>query len=112
MVYLQISYDELKSRLSDLQERGVVLKNGVGMSLHELFDERKPLYEKYAEVTVNVDDLTITAAARKVASALKGSFLRRKSRRCGGEYAAWQIGKSAGPPRAFFARQVSTCVSA
>ena len=72
MVYLQISYDELKSRLSDLQERGVVLKNGVGMSLHELFDERKPLYEKYAEVTVNVDDLTITAAARKVASALKG----------------------------------------
>ena len=72
VVYLQISYDELKSRLSDLQERGVVLKNGVGMSLHELFDERKPLYEKYAEVTVNVDDLTITAAARKVASALKG----------------------------------------
>ena len=71
VVYLQISYDELKSRLSDLQERGVVLKNGVGMSLHELFDERKPLYEKYAEVTVNVDDLTITAAARKVASALK-----------------------------------------
>ena len=72
VVYLQISYDELKSRLSDLQERGVVLKNGVGMSLHELFDERKPLYEKYAEVTVNVDALTITAAARKVASALKG----------------------------------------
>ena len=72
VVYLQFSYDELKSRLSDLQERGVVLKNGVGMSLHELFDERKPLYEKYAEVTVNVDDLTLTAAARKVASALKG----------------------------------------
>ena len=72
VVYLKISYDELRSRLSDLQERGVVLKNGVGMSLHELFDERKPLYEKYAEVTVNVDDLTITAAARKVASALKG----------------------------------------
>ena len=72
VVYLKISYDELKSRLSDLQERGVVLKNGVGMSLHELFDERKPLYEKYAEVTVNVDDLTITADARKVASALKG----------------------------------------
>lgn len=48
------------------------MKNGVGMSLHELFDERKPLYEKYAEVAVNVDDLTITAAARKVASALKG----------------------------------------
>ena len=68
IVYLQISYESLVARLSDLQERGVVLKGGIGMSLRELFDERKPLYEKYAEVTVNVDDLSITAAARKVAS--------------------------------------------
>lgn len=71
VVYLQISYDQLVSRLSDLQERGVVLKGGIGMSLRELFDERKPLYEQYAEITVDVDDLSITAAARKVADALK-----------------------------------------
>ena len=71
IVYLQISYDSLKTRLGDLQERGVVLKNGVSMSLHDLYDERKPLYEKYAQITVNVDDLTITAAARKVASAVE-----------------------------------------
>ena len=31
VVYLQISYDELVSRLHDLQERGVVLKGGIGM---------------------------------------------------------------------------------
>lgn len=71
IVYLQISYDELVKRLSDLQERGVVLKGGIGMSLRELYDERKPLYEQYAQITVNVDDLSITAAARKVADALK-----------------------------------------
>ena len=71
VVYLQISYDELKKRLHDLQERGVVLKGGIGMSLRELYDERKPLYEQYAEITVNVDDLSITAAARKVADALR-----------------------------------------
>lgn len=71
VVYLQISYDELKTRLQDLQERGVVLKGGIGMSLRELYDERKPLYEQYAEITVNVDDLSITAAARKVADALR-----------------------------------------
>ena len=41
------------------------------MSLRELYDERQPLYEKYAQITVNVDDLSITAAARKVASALE-----------------------------------------
>ena len=71
IVYLQISYDSLRGRLGDLQERGVVLKGGMGMSLRELYDERQPLYEKYAQITVNVDDLSITAAARKVASALE-----------------------------------------
>lgn len=70
VVYLKISYDQLVNRLSDLQERGVVLKGGIGMSLRELFDERKPLYEQYADVVVDVDDLSITAAARKVADAL------------------------------------------
>ena len=71
VVYLKISYGQLVHRLSDLRERGVVMKNGIGMSLRELFDERLPLYERYAEITVDVDDLTITAAARKVADALK-----------------------------------------
>ena len=37
----------------------------------QLYDEREPLYERYAEITVNVDDLSITAAARKVADALR-----------------------------------------
>lgn len=70
VVYLKISYDQLVNRLSDLQERGVVLKGGIGMSLRELYDERLPLYERYADITVDVNDLTITAAARKVAAAL------------------------------------------
>ena len=71
VVYLKISYDELRGRLADLSERGVVMKGGRGMSLRELYDERKPLYERYADVTVDVDDLSITAEARKVADALK-----------------------------------------
>lgn len=70
IVYLEISYDSLKGRLGDLQERGVVLKGGMGMSLRELYDERLPLYEQYAGITVDVNDLSITAAARKVADAL------------------------------------------
>ena len=70
VVYLKISYDQLEHRLSDLQERGVVRKGGSGMSLRELYDERLPLYEQYAGITVDVNDLSITAAARKVADAL------------------------------------------
>lgn len=70
IVYLKVSFEELRSRLVDFQDRGVVMKNGIGMSLRDLFDERRPLYEHYAEVTVNVDDLSITAAARRVANAV------------------------------------------
>ena len=70
IVYLQISFDQLKNRLEDLEERGVVLKGGIGMSLRELYDERKPLYERYAEIVVDVNNLSITAAARKVADAV------------------------------------------
>lgn len=71
VVYLEVSYESMVSRLTDLQERGVVLKGGISMSMHDLYEERQPLYEKYADLTVNVDDLSITAAARKVASALE-----------------------------------------
>ncbi|MEG0476980.1 MAG: shikimate kinase [Raoultibacter sp.] len=70
VVYLKISYKQLVQRLSDLQQRGVVMKEGIGMSLQDLYDERRPLYEKFAEITIDVDDLSITAAARKVADAL------------------------------------------
>ena len=71
VVYLKISYDELLNRLGDLQERGVVMKNGTGMSLLDLYEERRPLYERWAEITVDVEGMSITGAARKVAYAVK-----------------------------------------
>ena len=70
IVYLEISYESLVTRLGDLHERGVVLRNGTSMSLRELYDEREPLYRSYANLTVNVDDQTIPVAARKVADAI------------------------------------------
>lgn len=50
VIYLQIPYEELEDRLGDLGERGVVLKPGY--TLKTLFEERKPLYEKYADITI------------------------------------------------------------
>lgn len=70
IVFLQISYGQLVDRLGSLRERGVVMKNGMGISLGELFDERQPLYEQYAQITVDVNDLSIMDAAQKVLKAL------------------------------------------
>ena len=71
VVYLKISYEELTKRLGDLQERGVVMKGGMGMSLAELYEERLPLYQQFAEITVDVEGMSITGAARKVAAAVR-----------------------------------------
>lgn len=56
IVYLKVSYEEIVKRLANIKERGVVLKQG--MTLRNLYDERIPLYEKYADITVNEDGLS------------------------------------------------------
>ncbi|MDE7404970.1 MAG: shikimate kinase [Lachnospiraceae bacterium] len=50
IVYLELAFEELEKRLGDLHERGVVLKEG--MTLKELYEERIPLYEKYADIVI------------------------------------------------------------
>ncbi len=51
VVYLKISYDELERRLGNVVDRGVALREG--MSLLDLYHERIPLYEKYADVIID-----------------------------------------------------------
>lgn len=70
VVYLDVSLEELRTRLGSLHERGVVMRKGVSMSLDEIFEERGPLYSKYAEVTLQTDGLTVREATRKLIDAL------------------------------------------
>ncbi len=53
VIYLKLSCKNLKKRLHALEERGVVI--GGNMSFEELYAERIPLYERYADVTVEED---------------------------------------------------------
>jgi len=51
VVYLKLQYTDVKQRLGDLKDRGVALKEG--MTLKDLYEERAPLYEKYADIIVD-----------------------------------------------------------
>lgn len=51
VIYLKLTYEEVERRLGDLTDRGVALKDG--MTLRDLYEERIPLYEKYADITVD-----------------------------------------------------------
>ena len=52
VVYLCLSFDEMERRLGDLHARGVAIAPGA--TLQDLYDERVPLYEKYADITVDI----------------------------------------------------------
>lgn len=63
VVYLDVDYDALVKRLTDIRGRGVVLRDG--QTLEALYAERAPLYRRYADVTIREGDQTLeeTAAA-------------------------------------------------
>lgn len=69
VVYLQLSYEEIACRLGDLKARGVALKDG--FTLLDLYNERIPLYEKYADETVCLDGLSVEDAAQKIAKIIE-----------------------------------------
>ena len=61
VVYIRLPYEEIKHRLGDLTKRGVAIKDG--QTLKQLYDERSPLYEKYADIIVDVDKRNISETA-------------------------------------------------
>ncbi len=64
VVYLKLDYETLDSRLGSLKGRGVVLKDG--QNLKSLYEERVPLYEKYADVIVDEYGLDLEATLASV----------------------------------------------
>ena len=64
IVYLKISYEELQRRLGNLKDRGVVLREG--QDLRGLYDERTPLYERYADMVIDQDGRTIEETSRMI----------------------------------------------
>ncbi len=69
IVYLQLPYEVIKRRLGDLKKRGVALKDG--FTLKDLYDERTPLYEKYADVIVPLNGQSIAQAVEKIVEILQ-----------------------------------------
>lgn len=56
-VYLKLSYETVAERLGDLKARGVAMKEHC--TLEQLYEERCPLYEKYADIVIEADGLEI-----------------------------------------------------
>lgn len=69
IVFIDIDMTELPKRLhTDLFTRGVVIRSG--STLQDLYDERRPLYQKYADITVNTVGLSTLEAVELLSDAI------------------------------------------
>ena len=71
VVYIQVPYADLEKRLGNLLKRGVANRNG--STLKDLYDERVPLYEKYADIIVDERDKGIREVVETIEHMLEGS---------------------------------------
>lgn len=70
VVYLKLSLQPLSRRLGNLKGRGVLLKDG--QTLKDLYEERVPLYEKYADIVVDEEGKNLEASLQALLEQLKG----------------------------------------
>lgn len=68
VVYLSLPCEALADRLGDLGERGVSMREG--QTLEELLWERTPLYEKYADVTIDCSGRQIREIVQMIKKAV------------------------------------------
>lgn len=64
IVYLDLPLEMIKKRLTDLNIRGVVMSKG--QTLDDLYVKRTPLYEKWADVKVNCENLRHEEVIEKI----------------------------------------------
>ena len=56
VVYLRARFDTIDYRVSLAPHRGIAADGE--QSLHDLYEERVPLYERYGEIVVDCDEAT------------------------------------------------------
>ena len=69
VVYLKLSLQALSKRLGNLKGRGVLLREG--QTLADLYDERTPLYEKYADIVVDEEGKDLEASLESLLEILR-----------------------------------------
>ena len=56
-VYLKLCPESLEARINNIKTRGIAMQPGC--TLKELYEERAPLYEKYADITIECEGKTV-----------------------------------------------------
>ena len=71
VVYLRLTLPQIEERLGDLTERGVTLREG--QDLKAPYEERTPLYEKYAHVIIDCDGQRVRELVTRIEREIGGA---------------------------------------
>ncbi len=71
VVYLRLTLPQIEERLGDLTERGVTLREG--QDLKALYEERTPLYEKYAHIIIDCDGQRVRELVTRIEREIGGA---------------------------------------
>ena len=69
VIYLKVDYEELSARLSNIKNRGIVFKGA--SDLRSVYEERLPLYEKYADLTVDCTGRDVESCVEALIESLR-----------------------------------------
>ena len=64
VIYLRLSFGAVQKRLGNLEDRGVSLR--ADQTLFSLYEERIPLYERYADVIIDCEHLELREVVDRI----------------------------------------------
>ena len=71
ILYLKISFDTMVRRINNITTRGIVLIKG--QDLRDMYNQRIPLYEKYADIRIDCFNDDIETIVQKILDELRTS---------------------------------------
>lgn len=77
IIYIKLPLEEIQRRIRNITTRGIVMTPGE--TLEDIYNERCPLYEKYADLTVDCAGLKTEESVEKIIKALKNEKAKKSA---------------------------------
>lgn len=68
LIYLELPYEEIEKRLNNIKTRGIAMAKGE--SLFALYQERKSLYDRWADLTIDTAGMTAEQTVEAILAAI------------------------------------------
>lgn len=72
IVYLKLSCIEIVNRISNIKTRGIAMKDG--KTIFDIYNERVPLYEQYADIVIDAEGTTVEECVTLVSETILNKF--------------------------------------